>query len=288
MNTMRVFLHDLLWQQDSAGFQKRIDQFLTIASHHHIRPMLVLFDSCWDPAPQLGPQHPPIPGVHNSGWVQSPGAKALGDPSQVPRLKAYVQGVVGAFAKDDRILGWDVWNEPGSYGGGDYAGTELERSVKIARVDSTAAAGFHMGPRGESVAAAHQRRLGHRRTPKDENAPDEIRAHPAARVRRYHLSQLQLARVLQGRDRLAQTIPSAADLHGVHGPPGREHLRRNPADCEGRKRRRHQLGIRSREDANLSIPGSHGSIPTCSTNLQCGSTKSCAPTAHRTVKPKRT
>ena len=25
MNTMRVFLHDLLWQQDSAGFRKRID-----------------------------------------------------------------------------------------------------------------------------------------------------------------------------------------------------------------------------------------------------------------------
>src|SRR5260370_1015492 len=41
MNTMRVFLHDLLWQQDAAGFQKRIDRFLTIASRHHIRPMFV-------------------------------------------------------------------------------------------------------------------------------------------------------------------------------------------------------------------------------------------------------
>ena len=37
MNTMRVFLHDLLWEQDAAGFRKRIDQFLTIASRHHIR-----------------------------------------------------------------------------------------------------------------------------------------------------------------------------------------------------------------------------------------------------------
>src|SRR6201984_365717 len=46
MNTMRVFLHDLLWQQDAAGFQKRLDQFLTIASRHHIRPLFVLFDSC--------------------------------------------------------------------------------------------------------------------------------------------------------------------------------------------------------------------------------------------------
>jgi hypothetical protein len=132
MNTMRVFLHDLLWQQDADGFKKRIDQFLTIAAKHHIRPFFVLFDSCWDPLPHLGPQHPPIPGVHNSGWVQSPGAVALGDPRQYPRLKAYVQGVVGAFAKDDRILAWDIWNEPGNGNMGSYAKEELQD--KTARV----------------------------------------------------------------------------------------------------------------------------------------------------------
>jgi hypothetical protein len=112
MNTMRVFLHDLLWQQDEAGFKQRIDRFLTIAERHHIRPVLVLFDSCWDPFPKLGPQHPPIPGVHNSGWVQSPGARALVDRSEDARLEAYVKGVVGAFANDKRILAWDLWNEP--------------------------------------------------------------------------------------------------------------------------------------------------------------------------------
>lgn len=134
MNTMRVFLHDLLWQQDAAGFRKRIDQFLVIAARHHIRPLFVLFDSCWDPSPHLGPQHAPIPGVHNSGWVQSPGAKALGDPAQYSRLKAYVQGVVGTFAKDDRILAWDVWNEPGSDNTGNYPKTELKSAEKTAHV----------------------------------------------------------------------------------------------------------------------------------------------------------
>jgi hypothetical protein len=132
MNTMRVFLHDLLWQQDAAGFQKRVDRFLTIASRHHIRPMFVLFDSCWDPLPHLGLQHPPIPGVHNSGWVQSPGATALADANQYPRLKAYVHGVVGAFGKDDRILAWDLWNEPGSDNLGSYPKEELKD--KTARV----------------------------------------------------------------------------------------------------------------------------------------------------------
>jgi cellulase (glycosyl hydrolase family 5) len=112
MNTMRVFLQDQLWTSDPKGFKKRLDAFLTIAAKHHIKPLLVLFDSCWDPLPKLGPQHPPIPGVHNSGWVQSPGAKELADPAYEPKLKAYVEGVVGAFGKDDRVLGWDVWNEP--------------------------------------------------------------------------------------------------------------------------------------------------------------------------------
>lgn len=112
MNTMRVFLHDLLWQQDAPGFQRRLDTFLTIAARHHIRPLFVLFDSCWEPFPKLGPQHPPIPGVHNSGWVQSPGLAVLADAARYPRLEAYVKGVVGAFANDPRVLGWDLWNEP--------------------------------------------------------------------------------------------------------------------------------------------------------------------------------
>jgi hypothetical protein len=131
MNTMRVFLHDLLWQQDAAGFQKRLDQFLTIAARHHIRPVFVLFDSCWDPYPRLGRQHPPIPGVHNSGWVQSPGAAALADAQQYPRLKAYVEGVVGAFARDPRILAWDLWNEPDNGNESSYGKVEIPHKTAL-------------------------------------------------------------------------------------------------------------------------------------------------------------
>jgi hypothetical protein len=122
MNTMRVFLHDQLWQQDAAGFRQRIDQFLAIAAKHGIKPLLVLFDSCWDPNPKLGPQRPPIPGVHNSGWVQGPGRAGLADTANYPRLEAYVRGAVGAFANDPRVLGWDVWNEPDNGADGDSAG----------------------------------------------------------------------------------------------------------------------------------------------------------------------
>jgi len=131
MNTMRVFLHDLLWQQDAAGFAQRLDRFLEIAARHGIRPMLVLFDSCWNPRPQLGPQPPPRPGVHNSGWVQSPSAQALADTAEYPRLQAYVRGIVGRFAHDDRILAWDVWNEPTNLNDTLFPGAEAPRKVEL-------------------------------------------------------------------------------------------------------------------------------------------------------------
>ncbi len=126
MNTMRVYLHDLLWQQDPQGFLKRVDTFLSIAEKHGIRPMLVLFDSCWDPDPKLGPQHRPIPGVHNSGWVQSPSRHMLVDPANDKHFRDYVEGVVGAFANDKRVLAWDLWNEPDNPGGGNYMDKQLK------------------------------------------------------------------------------------------------------------------------------------------------------------------
>ncbi len=134
MNTMRVFLHDLPWQQDSAGFTKRIDTFLRIADKHHIRPIFVLFDSCWDPQPHLGAQHAPVAGVHNSGWVQSPGAAALANPAEYKRLQAYITGVVSAFADDPRVLAWDVWNEPSNLSDKTYPGKDPANKLKLVEV----------------------------------------------------------------------------------------------------------------------------------------------------------
>lgn len=112
MNTMRVFLHDLLWEQDPEGFKQRINIFLDIAQRHHIRPIFVFFDSCWNPDPHLGKQDDPIPGVHNSRWVKSPGKTKLLNLFAEDQLKNYVTGIIGAFAHDSRILAWDMWNEP--------------------------------------------------------------------------------------------------------------------------------------------------------------------------------
>jgi hypothetical protein len=131
MNTMRVFLHDLVWKQDPSGFRKRIDKFLGIASKHHIKPIFVLLDSCWDPFPELFHQRPPQPGIHNSRWVQSPGANVLADPKQQPRLLEYIANVILAFADDNRILAWDVWNEPDNLNASSYGRVERPDKEKL-------------------------------------------------------------------------------------------------------------------------------------------------------------
>jgi hypothetical protein len=112
LNSVRVFLHDQLWAQDPWGFHTRLAQFVGTAARHRIKPLFVFFDSCWDPFPKLGPQRAPRPGVHNSGWVQSPGAEHLGDPRYARVLHDYVTAVLSQFRSDDRVLGWDLWNEP--------------------------------------------------------------------------------------------------------------------------------------------------------------------------------
>ena len=111
-NTVRVFLHDIPWRDDQEGFLKRIDQFLAIADKHQIRPLIVIFDSVWDPYPKAGKQRDPKPHVHNSGWVQSPGREILEDPARHDELEGYVKGVIIHFRDDKRIFGWDLFNEP--------------------------------------------------------------------------------------------------------------------------------------------------------------------------------
>ena len=110
-NTMRVFLHDLLWGAEPREFAQRIDAYLGIASSHGIATLFVLFDDCWHDGARLGAQPAPVPGRHNSRWLQSPGRAAQADAAQLPRLEAYVTGVVRRFGSDERVLGWDLYNE---------------------------------------------------------------------------------------------------------------------------------------------------------------------------------
>lgn len=135
MNLHRVYLHNLLWNQDSTGFLERVDTYLEIADELGIKTMLVLLDDVWHPIPKLGQQPEPIPHLHNSGWVQAPGAEILGDSSRHDELEGYIKGIVTRFADDDRVLVWDIYNEPDNVA---YQKGRFELEVKDKHIFSLA------------------------------------------------------------------------------------------------------------------------------------------------------
>ena len=115
-NTMRVYLHSLAYKADPEGFKNRMETYLQIADKHGIKTMFVIFDDVWGKTPKIGKQPDPKPGIHNSGWVQDPGDPNSKDVSKFPELEVYVKDIINTFKNDERVLMWDLYNEPGNSG----------------------------------------------------------------------------------------------------------------------------------------------------------------------------
>lgn len=123
-NSLRVFLQYIVWEKEREGFLQNFERFLCIAAENGFSVLPVLFDDCaFDQGmdPFYGDQYPPVPGIHNSRWTPSPGFSNADDPKKQPLLQEYVHAVVGAHANDERILAWDLYNEPGNTARGNEA-----------------------------------------------------------------------------------------------------------------------------------------------------------------------
>ncbi|MCY3023047.1 MAG: cellulase family glycosylhydrolase [Planctomycetota bacterium] len=134
-NSVRVFLNYVVWKDDPEGFKKRFEQFLAIAAKHGISTMPIFFDDCAfaGKEPKVGKQDDPVPGVHNSGWVPSPGKSLVMNRDAWPDLEKFVKDVVGAFGKDARVVVWDLYNEPGNEGMGNKSLPLVEAAFAWAR-----------------------------------------------------------------------------------------------------------------------------------------------------------
>lgn len=128
MNCMRVYLHHVAWEVDQDGFKERMAKYLDIASSHGIKTIFVFFDDCWNATYAAGKQPNPKPGVHNSGWVRDPGDLLYEDPELITLLEQYVKDILSTFKGDQRIVMWDLYNEPGNSGYGQKS-IDLLKSV---------------------------------------------------------------------------------------------------------------------------------------------------------------
>lgn len=134
-NSCRVFLQYMMWQDNPEAFKTRLASFLSLAARHHLVTVPILLDDCafGGQEPYLGLQAAPVAGLHNGGWTPSPGP-AIGDERTCwPRLEAYIVDVIGAFASDERVLLWDLYNEPGNASRGAQSLPLLDKVFSWAR-----------------------------------------------------------------------------------------------------------------------------------------------------------
>ena len=118
LNSVRVFLSTVAYEHDPEAFGKNVADLVARCHSHQLRPLFVLFDSCFGLEPSLER-------ANSETWVNNPGFSRLGKESW-PALENYVRAVVQPLCGDARVLGWDIMNEPMA----DFEhGTRAERDV---------------------------------------------------------------------------------------------------------------------------------------------------------------
>jgi len=148
-NTMRVILSQwgfAAWYRDHDGFLRCFERTLAAMHRHGIRMIPVLGNDCSRPKelwelPELGPQKYDL-GYHGGRRVTQHGSnpKAVGytmldDPELRPKFYAMCEELLTKYRDDDRILFWNLWNEPGNNNRNDLTMRDLrelfERVWKI-------------------------------------------------------------------------------------------------------------------------------------------------------------
>ncbi len=110
VTAVRMFLHSMVFEANSSALMSSMDRFLSTAALHNISVGFVFFDDCWaSSGASLDAQCVPVKGRHNGCWMTSP---QTADRTSVARYEPYVTSIVARFARDPRVLWWEVFNEP--------------------------------------------------------------------------------------------------------------------------------------------------------------------------------
>lgn len=112
IKTLRVYLHNINFDEEKKVFMTNLEKFLVICEKHGVKPGFVFFDDCHrDEGIFLDKPTTPIKGFHNGRWAWCP-QKRQRDPENLEKFKPYVQEVIRAHRTDKRVLWWEIFNEP--------------------------------------------------------------------------------------------------------------------------------------------------------------------------------
>ena len=125
-NAVRLILEYPVWKEDHDGFMKRFERYLNTAYQYGIRAMITLGNDCLVPKddpnshPRLGKQHYDW-GYHggrkrsqHSTLNLEPGYSFLDDAAEAPQIYKWVGEIMQTYRLDDRVVVWDLYNEPGN------------------------------------------------------------------------------------------------------------------------------------------------------------------------------
>ena len=145
-NTLRLIFGDEgfgIWYADHDGFMDRLERTLAQCASHGLRAIIVFGNDCSRPKelwtlPAPGPQK--YDWGYHGGRKQSqhgsfPGAvgyTAVDDPELAPRFFEMCREIMTKYREDERILFWNLWNEPGNNNRGKQAAENLPKIFELA------------------------------------------------------------------------------------------------------------------------------------------------------------
>ena len=146
-NAVRIIIAEdngfAVWCEDRDGYMRNLERFLALCGKHKIRAIMCLGNDCSRPkelwsVPKPGPQPYDI-GYHGgrkrSQHGSFPGAVGFisaDDPELRPRFFQMCGEVMEKYRDDDRVLFWNIWNEPGNNNRGKVSAPLVKEMFRLA------------------------------------------------------------------------------------------------------------------------------------------------------------
>jgi len=120
MNTVRLWLDLYAYQHEPNQFVQNFETALSICDSLGLKVMVVLFNRWHDQVCDCG-------GIYYNHFLPVAGF----NEHHRKHADNYIESVVGAHAKDERIIAWDICNEPFTFGGDEELGKMLDKYEAI-------------------------------------------------------------------------------------------------------------------------------------------------------------